>query len=151
MNSDYYKNMNSGITIVHCVSMTYWLKPFHPFLDIGRQHRISIFSCPGLSCQSDHMSCPVVFPLVILIFMNFLVFMASYVPTGSFLVPLTMVVLGFLRVCPIHVHFLLLIWISIGSWFALLQISSLVTMSCHINSHRLLETNMTTRLNFVVF
>ena len=26
-----------------------WLKPFHPFLDIGRQGRISIFSCPGLS------------------------------------------------------------------------------------------------------
>ena len=52
---------------------------------------------------------------------------------------LTMVVLGFLRVCPIHVHFLLLIWISIGSWFALLQISSLVTMSCHFILRMLLK------------
>ena len=39
---------------------------------------------------------------------------------------------GFLRVCPIHLHLLLIISVSILSCPVLLQISSFVVLSCHL-------------------
>src|SRR5579871_5664101 len=39
---------------------------------------------------------------------------------------------GFLSLCPIHLHFLSLIWVSSKTWSARLQISSFRTLSCHL-------------------
>ena len=86
---------------------------------------LDIFSCKLHICQVSHD-----FSSCLHVFLGLPCFLF---PCGFHVIDrLAILFFGFLSVCPIHFHFLSFIWVSSRAWSARLQISSFLTLSCHL-------------------